>query len=43
VAIKRLKETDEDEIVKKTVLREVKMLRMLKCKYIVHLIEAFKR
>jgi cyclin-dependent kinase-like len=43
VAIKRLKETDEDEIVKKTVLREVKMLRMLNSKYIVHLIEAFKR
>jgi len=30
VAIKKFKEGDEDEIVKKTTLREVKMLRLLK-------------
>jgi hypothetical protein len=30
VAIKKFKETDEDEVVKKTTLREVKVLRMIK-------------
>lgn len=30
VAIKKFKESDEDEIVKKTTFREVKMLRLLK-------------
>ena len=30
VAIKKFKESEEDEIVKKTTFREVKMLRMLK-------------
>jgi len=30
VAIKKFKESDDDEIVKKTTLREVKMLRNLK-------------
>lgn len=30
MAIKKFKESDEDEIVKKTTFREVKMLRMLK-------------
>tara|TARA_B110000305_G_C18922857_1_gene395897 strand:+ start:109 stop:261 length:153 start_codon:yes stop_codon:yes gene_type:complete len=30
VAIKKFKESEEDEIVKKTTLREVKMLRTLK-------------
>jgi len=43
VAIKKFKESDEDEIVKKTTLREVKMLRMLKQENIVQLKEAFKR
>ena len=44
VAIKKFKEsTDEDEVVKKTTLREVKMLRLLKHDNIVHLKEAFKR
>ncbi len=43
VAIKKFKESDEDEITKKTILREVRMLRMLKYKNIVTLIEAFKR
>jgi cyclin-dependent kinase-like len=35
VAIKKFKEGDEDEIVKKTTLREVKMLRLLKQQNIV--------
>jgi cyclin-dependent kinase-like len=30
VAIKKFKDSDEDEIIKKTTLREVKILRMLK-------------
>ena len=30
VAIKKFKESEDDEIVKKTTFREVKMLRMLK-------------
>jgi cyclin-dependent kinase-like len=43
VAIKKFKEPEEDEIAKKTIVREVKMLRLLKNKYIVLLKEAFKR
>lgn len=44
VAIKKFKEsTDEDEIVKKTTMREVKMLRILKHENVVLLREAFKR
>ena len=44
VAIKKFKESaEEDEIVKKTTLREVKMLRSLKDSSVVRLIEAFKR
>lgn len=43
MAIKKFKESDEDEIAKKTIMREVKMLRMLKYKNIVTLKEAFKR
>jgi cyclin-dependent kinase-like len=43
VAIKKFKESDEDEIAKKTIMREVKMLRMLKHANIVLLKEAFKR
>lgn len=43
VAIKKFKESDEDEIAKKTIMREVKMLRLLKYKNIVLLKEAFKR
>jgi len=30
VAIKKIKESEDDEVVKKTTLREVKMLRTLK-------------
>lgn len=43
VAIKKFKESEDDEIVKKTTLREVKMLRTLKQENIVTLIEAFKK
>lgn len=44
VAIKKFKESaDEDLIVKKTTLREVKMLRTLKDPSVIKLIEAFKR
>lgn len=43
VAIKKFKETDEDEIVRKTTLREVKVLRMIKHPNVVQLREAFKR
>ena len=37
VAIKQFKETEEDEIVKKTTMREVKILRMLRHNNIVEL------
>ena len=44
VAIKKFKEnSEEDEVVKKTTMREVKMLRLLKHENIVLLKEAFKR
>jgi len=43
VAIKKFKETEDDEIVRKTTLREVKILRMLKHDNIVTLREAFRR
>lgn len=43
VAIKKFKESEDDEIVKKTTFREVKMLRLLKQENIVQLKEAFKR
>jgi cyclin-dependent kinase-like len=44
VAIKKFKDNeDEDEIVKKTAIREVKMLKTLENDNIVKLIEAFKR
>jgi cyclin-dependent kinase-like len=44
VAIKRFKESEEDEMVRKTTLREVKILRALKEEqYIVRLNEAFRR
>lgn len=42
VAIKKFKETDEDDVVKKTTLREVKVLRMIKHENVVQLKEAFK-
>lgn len=43
VAIKKFKEGDENELVKRTTLREVKMLRSLKQKNIVQLKDAFRR
>ena len=43
VAIKKFKESEDDEIVRKTTLREVKILRMLKHENIVMLREAFRR
>ena len=43
VAIKKFKESDDDEIVKKTTMREVKMLRTLKQDNIVTLHECFKK
>jgi cyclin-dependent kinase-like len=43
VAIKKFKETDEDEVVKKTTMREIKVLRMMKHPNIVELKEAFSR
>ena len=44
VAIKKFKESaEEDQIVKKTTMREVKMLNTLKDKSVVKMIEAFKR
>lgn len=43
VALKKFKETDDDDIVKKTTLREVKMLRNLKQENIVTLIECFRK
>ena len=35
VAIKKFKESEEDEVIKKTTLREVKILRLLKAQNIV--------
>lgn len=43
VAIKKFKETDEDETVKKTLMREIKVLWMMKHPNIVDLKEAFSR
>ncbi|GMH45688.1 hypothetical protein BSKO_13651 [Bryopsis sp. KO-2023] len=43
VAVKKFKEKDEDEIVRKTTLREVRMLRTMRHENIVSLKEAFRR
>ena len=43
VAIKKFKESEDDEVVRKTTLREVKLLRMLRHDNIVELREAFRR
>ena len=43
VAVKKFKESDEDEIARKTIMREVRMLRLLNHQNIVKLFEAFKR
>ena len=42
-AIKKFKESDDDEILRKTALREVKLLRLLRHGNIVSLTEAFRR
>uniref|UniRef100_A0A7S1CKN0 Protein kinase domain-containing protein n=1 Tax=Bicosoecida sp. CB-2014 TaxID=1486930 RepID=A0A7S1CKN0_9STRA len=42
-AIKKFKESEDDEVVRKTTLREVKILRMLRQANIVSLKEAFRR
>ena len=41
--IKKFKESDEDEQVRKTALREVRILKQLKHENIVNLIEVFRR
>ena len=43
LAIKKFKESEEDEGIRKTTLREVKILRMLKQENVVQLKEAFRR
>jgi len=43
VAIKKFKESEEDEAVRKTTLREVKILRIVRHENIVQLKEAFRR
>lgn len=43
VAIKKFKETDDDELIRKTTVREIKVLRSLRHKNIVELQEAFKK
>eukprot|EP00949_MAST-11_sp_MAST-11-sp1_P004270 g4270.t1 len=43
VAIKKFKESDEDEQVRKTALREVRILKQLRHDNIVNLIEVFRR
>ncbi|KAG9396591.1 Protein kinase domain [Carpediemonas membranifera] len=43
VAIKRFKETDDDALVRKTALREIRMLKKLRFVNVVTLLEAFRR
>jgi cyclin-dependent kinase-like len=43
VAIKKFKETDKEEVIRKTSIREVKILRMINHQNIVKLKEAFRR
>lgn len=43
MAIKKFKDSEDDDLVKKSTLREVKILRMLKQENIVQLKEAFRR
>lgn len=43
MAVKKFKESEEDESVRKTTIREVKVLRMLKHENIVQLKEVFRR
>ena len=43
VAIKKFKESEDDELVRKTTIREVKMLKLLRQDNVVQLKEAFRR
>ena len=43
MAIKEFKEGDDDEISRKSIQREIKMLKMLKGDYVVEIKEAFKK
>lgn len=43
MAIKEFKEGDDDEILRKNIQREIRMLKMLKGEYIVNIKEAFKK
>ena len=43
LAIKKFKESEDEEAVKKTIIREVKILRMLRHENVVQLREAFRR
>eukprot|EP00756_Hemistasia_phaeocysticola_P006145 Hpha_TRINITY_DN136_c0_g1::TRINITY_DN136_c0_g1_i1::g.82413::m.82413/K08824/CDKL; cyclin-dependent kinase-like len=43
VAIKKFKETDQDEQVRKTALREVRVLKQLRHENIINLVESFRR
>jgi len=43
VAIKKFKESEDEELIRKTILREVKMLRLLKHQNVVQLQETFKK
>ena len=43
VAIKMFKETEDDEVVRQTTYREIKMLKTLKQENIVQLLDAFKK
>ena len=43
VAMKQFKDADDNEIVRKTTMREVKVLKMLDHPNIVHLKEAFRK
>lgn len=42
VAIKKFKESDDDEYVRKTALREIRILKQLKHDHIVDLLEVFR-
>lgn len=43
MAIKEFKESDDEEDTKKTIQREIKMLKMLKSDHVVGIREAFKK
>lgn len=43
MAIKKFKDSEDDEITRKTTMREIKILKMMKHENIVQLKEAFRR